>query len=130
MLNYAELRIQRDVDLLPLFQTQQERLAAAIDSNLLQIPVDDFVTIQTISVVSGTFSEPLDPGKQRVFAERVQLTRRRRGSPSSSPGTGGDQAGGGNVSQQHSCLGRTRTTTAVVVAGTAADVCRACTSWA
>jgi hypothetical protein len=48
MLNYAELRIQRDVDLLAL-QTAGSYATAALN-NVLSIPTEDFVTIQTLSI--------------------------------------------------------------------------------
>jgi hypothetical protein len=41
MLNYAELRIQRDLDLLPL-QTENDTYALTIGSNLLPIAVNAF----------------------------------------------------------------------------------------
>ena len=48
MLNYAELRIQRDLDLLP---SQSERTYSLTDgNNSLQIDVEDFVTIQTFVI--------------------------------------------------------------------------------
>lgn len=42
MLNYAELRIQRDLDLLPSQTSLSYNIS--IGTNLLQLPVDDFVT--------------------------------------------------------------------------------------
>lgn len=48
MLNYAELRIQRDVDLLALQTTGSYTTTPA--SNVLAIPTADFVTIQTLSI--------------------------------------------------------------------------------
>lgn len=46
MLNYAELRIQRDLDMLPT-QNSNTYLATAGQS-ILQLPIDDFVTVQTV----------------------------------------------------------------------------------
>ena len=46
MLNYAELRIQRDLDLLELVTTSNYTLP--VDTNLLSISINDFVTVQTI----------------------------------------------------------------------------------
>ena len=57
MLNYAELRIQRDLDLLPSQTTVSYTLTAG--NNLLTIGVDDFVVIQSIRVggVAGVPSQ-------------------------------------------------------------------------
>jgi len=95
MLNYAELRIQRDVDLLPS-QTQRTYLLP-ISSNLLQIPVDDFVTIQTISVVNGAAQIPLHPATKE-YLQNVYNDSSSTGQPKFFAMYGGDQAGGGNVS--------------------------------
>jgi hypothetical protein len=59
MLNYAELRIQRDLDLQQLLTTGSYNLTAG--NNVLQISVNDFVTIQTLAIVSGTASIPILP---------------------------------------------------------------------
>jgi hypothetical protein len=95
MLNYAELRIQRDVDLLPSQTTNTYTLT--LDSNLIQIPVDDFVTIQTVQLVNGTVRTPLLP----VSKEYLQNTF--NDSSYTAPPTyfamyGGDLASGGNTS--------------------------------
>jgi len=60
MLNYAELRIQRDLDLLPS-QTTNTNYYLSQGNNLLSISVNDFVTLQTISIVNGTAQTPLMP---------------------------------------------------------------------
>jgi len=55
MLNYAELRIQRDLDLLPSQTSNQYTLTAG--TNILNVPIDDFLTVQTLRWVqtsSGT----------------------------------------------------------------------------
>lgn len=46
-LNYAELRIQRDLNVLPAQQTNTYTLAAG--ANTLSIPVADFVAVRTVS---------------------------------------------------------------------------------
>jgi hypothetical protein len=66
MLNYAELRIQRDLDLLPL-QTENDTYALTIGSNLLPIAVNDFVTVQNVAVVSGTKRIQLIPTSKEVI---------------------------------------------------------------
>lgn len=52
MLNYAELRIQRDLDLLPS-QTSNSSYTLTAGNNLLTVSVNDFVTIQTLGVTAG-----------------------------------------------------------------------------
>lgn len=52
MLNYAELRIQRDLDLLQSEITDQTSYSLTPGSNQLAISVNDFVTITSI-VVDG-----------------------------------------------------------------------------
>lgn len=49
MLNYAELRIQRDLDLLPSQTSNNYTLTQGV--NLFPLPIDDFITVQTIQVV-------------------------------------------------------------------------------
>lgn len=48
MLNYAELRIQRDADLNQLLTSNS--YATASGTNVFQVPVNDFVTVQTLSI--------------------------------------------------------------------------------
>jgi hypothetical protein len=94
MLNYAELRIQRDLDLLPL-QTSNT-YALTVGQNLLQIPVSDFVTIQTLGVNSGTALIPLLPATkeflQNVYGDSASL-----GVPAYFAMMGGDAATSGNT---------------------------------
>lgn len=64
MLNYAELRIQRDLDFLSSQSSNIYTLTAG--QNVFSIPVDDFFTVQTLEIVqmSGSTvvnSEPLTP---------------------------------------------------------------------
>jgi len=52
LLNYAELRIQRDLDLL---NSQTSNIYTCVAGNpIISIPVDDFLTIQTLEVVTQT----------------------------------------------------------------------------
>ena len=60
MLNYAELRIQRDLDLLPLQNTSSTYSLTAGD-NVLQVAVNDFVTVQNVQYINGTKAVPLVP---------------------------------------------------------------------
>ena len=50
ILNYAELRIQRDLDMLPTQSSNIYTLTAL--NNILAIPTDDFVTVQTLEVLN------------------------------------------------------------------------------
>lgn len=54
MLNYAELRIQRDLDLLPSQTSNNYTLTAG--SPILPIPIDDFFTVQTIEILQASGS--------------------------------------------------------------------------
>jgi hypothetical protein len=64
MLNYAELRIQRDVDFLNAKAPNNYTLTAGV--NVLSIPINDFLMIETLEllqIASGTVynSSPLTP---------------------------------------------------------------------
>jgi hypothetical protein len=50
MLNYAELRIQRDLDMLATMTSNQYTLSQG--QAVFSLPVDDFVTVQTIEIVT------------------------------------------------------------------------------
>lgn len=50
MLNYAELRIQRDLDLLPSQTSNDYTLAQGVP--VLKIPIDDFLTLQTFQIIT------------------------------------------------------------------------------
>jgi hypothetical protein len=52
MLNYAELRISRDIDTLSSQSSNNYTLVAG--QNVLSIPVDDFFTIQTLEITQTT----------------------------------------------------------------------------
>jgi len=92
MLNYAELRIQRDLDLLPAQTSQSYTLAA--DANLIQIPVNDFVIIRTLNARVGTALVPLMPVSQE-FLGNVYSDSTVTGPPAYFAMFGGDQATGG-----------------------------------
>ena len=66
MLNYAELRIQRDMDLLQS-QVENSTYALTANSNKLAIDVDDFVTLQTFQVTAGGVSTPLLPSTKEFL---------------------------------------------------------------
>src|ERR1700760_820261 len=86
-LNYAELRIQRDLDLLPSLTSNTYAITAG--SNVVAIPVGDFVTIQTLSI-GGT---PLSP-VSKEFIQNVYGTSAVTGSPIYFAMIGGDANGG------------------------------------
>lgn len=70
MLNYSELRIQRDLDLLPALTS---RNYSTIASNpILTLPIDDFVTISTMTVNDSGNITPLLP-VSREFIQNVFL---------------------------------------------------------
>ena len=94
MLNYAELRIQRDLDLLPL-QTNNT-YSLTIGQNLLQIPVSDFVVIQTLGVNSGTALLPLLPATKE-FLQNVYGDSGSIGVPAYFAMIGGDALTSGNT---------------------------------
>lgn len=95
MLNYAELRIQRDLDLLPLQTTKSYFLTAG--ANILPIPTDDFVTIQTINLVSGIDSTPILPASKE-FIQNVCGSSYPTLAPQYFAMLGGDSANGGQTS--------------------------------
>jgi hypothetical protein len=64
MLNYAELRVQRDVDLLQARSANQ--YTAAASATLLQIPINDFLTVETIeNLTSG--DAPMTPVSRELI---------------------------------------------------------------
>jgi len=95
MLNYAELRIQRDLDLLNLKTSSPITISAGV--NLLQINVDDFVTLQTITLASGdiryTLLATTVEWLQNVYNSTAVSAR---GRPKYFAMYGGDRNTGGN----------------------------------
>lgn len=93
-LNYAELRIARDADLLPSLTSATYALTPG--SNQLQISINDFVTVQTVGVtVSGNLTPLLPVSKevlQNVWGNPTYLTQ-----PQWFAMAGGDSATGGNT---------------------------------
>jgi hypothetical protein len=97
MLNYAELRIQRDLDLLPS-QTTNTSYNLTSGSNTLSISVNDFVTLQTVSLVSGTAQIPLLP-VTKEYLQNVWNDSSYLSQPQYFAVYGGDLATAGNTSQ-------------------------------
>jgi hypothetical protein len=96
MLNYAELRIQRDLDLLPL-QTDNSGYSLTAGNNVLSLSVNDFVTVQNIAVLSGTQRTTLTPVTkeylQAVFDDSTFVATPQYFAP-----YGGDASTGGDTS--------------------------------
>lgn len=92
---YAELRIQRDLDLLPARTSLPYTLTAG--SNQLAISPNDFVAVETISVDPGTGFVPLLPASVE-FIQNVYSPTSTAGTPSYFAMYGGDQATDGLTS--------------------------------
>lgn len=92
MLDYAELRIQRDLDLLPSQTTRPYTMTTG--NNVLTLSVDDFVTVQT---VSPTGFAPLTP-VSKEFLQNVFPSGSTAGLPQYFAMLGGDLATSGNTS--------------------------------
>ena len=96
MLNYAELRIQRDLDLLPSQTSRPYTLT--IGNNQLQLGAYDFVTVQTVTLSVGGVTYPLLPSTkeylQNVYGSSAVGSR---GQPKLFAMYGGDLATGGET---------------------------------
>jgi hypothetical protein len=79
MLNYAELRIQRDLDLLQA-QGQDSTRTFSAGNRLLTIPLSAFVTVQTLSVTVLGQTTPLLPVSQE-FIQNVYTATGVFGTP-------------------------------------------------
>jgi len=90
MLNYAELRIQRDLDLLPL-QTTNTTYSLSTGNNTLSLLTSDFVTLQNI-ILTGT-GQPLLP-VTKEWLQNVCGVGSTQGSPAYFAPYGGDTSGG------------------------------------
>jgi hypothetical protein len=97
MLNYAELRIQRDLD---LTQAQVTGIAYSLTtgSPMLDIPLEDFIVIQTIGVDVNGLRMPLMP-VTREFLQNVYPMGSVPGAPLYFAITGGDPATSGNTTR-------------------------------
>lgn len=95
LLNYAELRIQRDLDLYPLQTTNTYTLTAG--TNQVSIPVSDFVDPRTFTIFSGGQTYPLTPATQE-FLQNVYGSSTGTGIPQYFAPYGGDAATDGNTS--------------------------------
>lgn len=92
LFNYSELRIQRDLDLLPSQTTRPYTMTTG--NNVLTLSVDDFVTVQT---VSPTGFAPLTP-VSKEFIANVYPSGSTNALPQYFAMLGGDLATSGNTS--------------------------------
>ena len=94
MLNYAELRIQRDLDLLAS-QTSTSILLPA-SSNTINLGVNDLLTVQTVNVVVNGVPTPLIP-TTKEFIQNMFPDPTQTGTPQYFAMYGGDYGSGGDV---------------------------------
>ena len=96
MINYAELRIQRELDFL---STQVENTAYTLtaNNNTLTIPTSSFVTLQTVQVVDGDdLRQPLT-SVTKDFLQNMWGNVTGAGVPTFFAVFGGDAATAGNL---------------------------------
>lgn len=96
VLNYAELRLQRDLALQAL-QTSSNSYSFVSGANLFQVPVADFVVVDTISVNTGSSVVPLTP-TSKEFIQNVYGSSAGSGVPAYVAPYGGDQSTAGQTS--------------------------------
>ncbi len=89
--NYAEERLQRDLDLQASLTSNAYNLTPA--NNILSISINDFVTIQTLAVNSGGVIYPLNP-VSKEYIQNVFNTAASTGRPVVYAMIGGDSSGG------------------------------------
>ena len=93
-LNYAELRIQRDLDILPSVTTINYSLTP--NNNILQLGVNDFVTVQTITISYNGNTYTLLP-TTKEFLQNVYGSSGSAAMPQYFAMYGGDYATAGNT---------------------------------
>lgn len=96
MLNYAELRIQRDLDLLASVTTSTA-YSMTQNVNVVAVSTSDFVTVQTVALVVGTKSSPLTP-VSKEFLQNVYTDTSQLAAPQYFAMLGGDADTGGATS--------------------------------
>lgn len=97
MINTAELRIQRDLDL-EQSVTNNSALALTSGSNLLTMDVNAFITVQSMSYVAGTVTTRILP-TSRSFIDDVYPDSSIQGPPVYFAPYGGDATTTGATSQ-------------------------------
>jgi hypothetical protein len=98
MLNYAELRIQRDLDFLAT-QNQQSFTVSSTSTNQITIPTSSFVTLQTITVNDPSGNLNILTPVSKSFLQNVYGTSASSGTPKYFAVFGGDLATGGQANQ-------------------------------
>lgn len=96
MLNYAELRIQRDLDLMPS-EIENTSYSLTSGNNKLTLSTNDFVTLQTVAVTSAGVMHPLLP-TTKEFLQNVYPSASSAGLPRYFSIYAGDAATYGNTS--------------------------------
>jgi hypothetical protein len=96
-INYAELRIQRDLDL-EQSVTNNSSLSLTSGNNLLTMDVNAFITIQSISYILGTVTQRILP-VSRSFINEVYPDSSIQGAPAYFAPYGGDATTTGSTSQ-------------------------------
>lgn len=97
MIDYAELRIQRDLDLNQSL-TNNSSLSLTSGNNLLTMDINSFITIQDMSYVSGTKTVPIFPAS-KFFIQQLYPDSSVQGAPLYFCPYGGDSASTGATSQ-------------------------------
>jgi hypothetical protein len=98
MINYAELRMQRELDFLSTM-TQNTSYSLTADTNILNIATGAFITLQTIQVqnAAGTITPLLPVTKE--YLQNVWGSSGSPGTPELFAVYGGDAASGGEIYQ-------------------------------
>jgi len=98
MINYAELRMQRDLDFLSTM-TQNTSYSLTANNNTLAIATGSFITLQTVQVQNsaGTITPLLPVSKE--YLQNVWGTSGSPGTPTLFAVYGGDAASGGETFQ-------------------------------
>jgi hypothetical protein len=78
-INYAELRIQRDLDLAQSV-VENDTYFLSIGAPTVTIDVNDYITLQTMSVVSGTATTPILP-TSKEYLQNVYPDTSATGTP-------------------------------------------------
>lgn len=97
MLDYAELRIQRDLDL-EQSVSNNSSLALTSGNNILTMDVNSFITVQSIAYVSGTVTQRILP-TSRAFIDEIYPDSSVQGNPVYYAPCGGDASTTGATSQ-------------------------------
>jgi len=97
-INYAQLRMQRDIDFLSTQVYDSVSYTTTSGSNLVTIPTAAFITLQTIQINNSGVNYPLTP-VAKEYIQSVYNSTASTGVPSVFAVYGGDSATTGNTSQ-------------------------------